>query len=124
MEISKGNKIILAASAVFAVVGISSMVYTAGNLYKKGKFPLTGQNRPNVRSQNITGFRTPQIDYAEASKKLNIAEETLREALSVNEGQRPNLQSVATKLGISIEDLRDALGYGDRRFAPSPTPTL
>ena len=64
----------------------------------------------------------PVMDLAAAAAKLGVTEQQLRDALG-DAGQRPlNLATAAEKLGISEGSLREALGLPEGGFPPGGPP--
>jgi len=45
-----------------------------------------------------------------AAEKLGVSEDTLRQALNSNAGERPDLAAAAQQLGVTQQQLTDALG--------------
>jgi len=60
------------------------------------------------------------IDYAAVATKLGLTEDVVKAALTVESGERLDLEKAATTLGVSVEDLRTALGIPDMKNAPGP----
>lgn len=56
------------------------------------------------------GFEGRDIDYAAVAEKLGLAKEDVENALTFEPGEGLNLESAAEALGVTIEDLRSALG--------------
>jgi hypothetical protein len=119
----KNNKtVIIGIVLILCAVGI--FILASRNIYGKtrqarnipgnrlnmqdnsGPSQFQGGNQGN----NKGAFDASNIDYAAAAQKLNINEDSLRTAMTVELGQRLNLESVATTLGVNIVDLRTALG--------------
>lgn len=53
----------------------------------------------------------PTIDYAVAATKLGVTEQQLRDALSSNNKSPPDFSAAAATLGVTEESLREALGF-------------
>ncbi|WP_067048894.1 hypothetical protein [Methanofollis ethanolicus] len=49
-------------------------------------------------------------DLASAAATLGVTEEELQEALGTGEGGRIDFEAAASRLGVTVEDLREALG--------------
>jgi hypothetical protein len=70
--------------------------------------PPASQNDTSLR-QRPEGMAAPEIDYDSAAQKLGITTDELKNALG-SEGM-PNFKEAANNLGVSEEELRQALGF-------------
>ena len=72
------------------------------------------------------GFNgVPAIDLAAAASKLGITEQQLREALGDQTQGQMDLDGAAEKLGVSTSVIREALGISDNKTFPGvPAPYL
>jgi hypothetical protein len=69
------------------------------------------------------GFNgVPALDLAAAASKLGITEQQLREALGDQTQGQMDLAAVAEKLGVSTSVLREALGISDNGTFPGTPP--
>ncbi|MFH2020709.1 MAG: hypothetical protein ABIJ34_04805 [archaeon] len=91
---------------------VACTVTTENNPPTPGRQPFYNGQRLNG-SRNWTrneSFRLPAIDYESAAAKLGISVQELKDALPDN-GQRPDFQAAADRLGVTTEELRTVLGF-------------
>jgi hypothetical protein len=56
------------------------------------------------------------IDWATTAAKLGVTEQQLRDALNISGGGFPDIAAAATKLGVTEQALRDAMGFTESGF--------
>ncbi|MFZ2664271.1 MAG: hypothetical protein WAX66_02830 [Patescibacteria group bacterium] len=118
MKDQKKNTQITYAIATLAIILCVSLL-----LFRKENSNNSGNKQGGNNSQFNGGNGTspegnPQgkgpdlsnIDYASIAQKLNVTEDKVKEAFTVADGERLNLENVASTLGISAADLRTAMG--------------
>jgi len=67
------------------------------------------------------GFLSNETRISEAAAKLGVSQDALREALNSTAGGRPNLTAVANQLGVTTQQLADALGFHFNASIPRGT---
>jgi len=118
--------------SLFVVMLVGMMVFTVVGCGKAGEStPATGQPTPTPGGTTLAPPQggapgekpaAPAIDYAAAAAKLGVTEQQLRDALG-DMGQKPaDLAAAAQKLGVSEEMLRKALGLPEGGPPPSGPP--
>jgi hypothetical protein len=65
----------------------------------------------------------PAMDLAAAATALGVTEEELTEALGDNTGGPPDIQAMAEKLSVTEEALREVLGMPDGALPTDASPT-
>ena len=105
------------------VVALSIVFLTAGCSSK----PAASTTLTNVATTSATPTPTttaPQnnrqfgqaMDWAGAAAKLGVTEQQLRDALNITGGGIPDIAAAATKLGVTEQALRDAMGFTGSGF--------
>jgi hypothetical protein len=86
--------------------------------------PAPGGTMPTPPEGGVPGERpsSPAMDLAAAAEKLGVTEEQLSEALGDLEQGFPDLAAAAEKLGVSEESLREALGLPASGSPPDGPP--
>lgn len=118
--------------SLFVVTLVGMMVFAMVSCGKAGESTTTaGQPAPTpgvtapAPPQGVTpGERppAPAIDYAAAAAKLGVTEQQLRDALGEMGQKPPDLAAAAAQLGVSEESLREALGLPEGGPPPGGTP--
>lgn len=120
MEDRKINKNVLYAVVLgMLVLGVGAFVASRGSLG-----PVVGNKMGAGKEVPPEGQRKgpdfSNLDYASVATKLNLTEEAVKAALTVESGKRLDLEEAATTLGVSVADLRTAMGIPEMKDAPRP----
>jgi hypothetical protein len=83
---------------------------------------FSGDTRPSPPDAMFSDNRTPpSIDWASIATKLGVTEEELREAIGDGSQNRLDFAAVAEKLGVTEEALREVFGFsGQGPGGPGP----
>lgn len=135
---TKGKKVLgFAVISILAIIG--AMYAIQMNKAKSentdtNKAPISGETQGMIQNQkgDKKGFDPNNIDYASIAQKLNLTEDAVKAALTVETGQRLDIENAATTLGVSTDALREAMGIPDmpekpaqgenNKNAPTPKP--
>lgn len=111
---------------IFAMVGCSKTEEAATTTEQPASTSNVTRPAPpqGGLSANTSGNRptTPAMDLASAAAKLGVTEQQLSEALGGSLQGPPDLATAATKLGISEKSLLEALGFPEGASPPSAEP--
>ena len=96
---------------VFMLVGVVTF-FMVGCGKAEESVPTTDGTMPAPPEWAAPGERppVPEMDFATAAEKLGVTEQQLRDALGDLSQGPPDLADAAEKLGVSEDSLREALG--------------
>lgn len=112
-----------------AGVILLSMVFivtACGNPLKSiNTSPSTTSTTSSTSAQPPQGERVPMpsMDFTAAAAKLGLTEQQLRDALGSDTQKPPDFATAAAKLGVTEEALREALGFQGGDFLVGTPPT-
>ncbi|NMB91344.1 hypothetical protein GYA37_00680 [candidate division WWE3 bacterium] len=112
------TQIMYAVITIAIVICVSLLICRKGNSTNPGTGNKQGENAqfkggdktPPEGAPQGKGFDPNNIDYALIAQKLNLTEDKVKEVLTVKAGEQLNLENAATTLGVSVADLRTAMG--------------
>jgi hypothetical protein len=112
----KGYQVFL----LFTVLAVTALLVTAcGNSTGSGQTTTintpssTQPAKPTLPPEGtFSGNQTPpSIDWASAATKLGVTEEQLRQALTNTQQGMRDMAQIAQTLGVTEEQLREAIGF-------------